>query len=109
MKTPTASQAAAALGSIKSAAKAAAARQNGKLGGRPAKLVLVCPDQAVSTWDEFFHLGGDAGNVVSPEIRELNQWGAEVVLNGWIYTGDQDDMEGYPNPRSYYLTRVRRA
>tara|TARA_S200002703_G_C3583754_1_gene179281 strand:- start:35 stop:409 length:375 start_codon:yes stop_codon:yes gene_type:complete len=36
MKTPTASKAAAALGSIKSTAKAAAARENGKLGGRPA-------------------------------------------------------------------------
>lgn len=37
--TSSASKAAAALGRVKSPAKAAAARENGKLGGRPATLL----------------------------------------------------------------------
>ena len=41
MKNDTIKSAASALGSIKSAAKAEAARKNGKLGGRPRKLIVV--------------------------------------------------------------------
>jgi hypothetical protein len=37
MTTPTKNPAAVALGKIKSDKKAAASRQNGKLGGRPPK------------------------------------------------------------------------
>jgi hypothetical protein len=105
-KTSTTSRAAAVLGSIATPAKSAAARANGAKGGRPALLELVVPDRAVSTWDEFFRLQGAE---VRPEVRTLSQWGAEIVLNGWIYSADQDDMEGYPNAGSYYLTRKGRA
>lgn len=103
--TPT-QQAAAALGRIRTEKKAAAARANGAKGGRPALLELVAPDHAVSTWDEFFRLKGVE---VRPEVRSLSQWGAEIVLDGWIYSANQDDMEGYPNAGSYYLTRKGRA
>jgi len=87
-------------------AKATTASANGAKSGRPAHLELVAPDSAVSEWPEFFRLQGAE---VRPEVRSLSQWGAEVVLDGWIYSGDHDDMEGYPNAGSYYLTRKGRA
>ena len=67
---------------------------------------LVCPDRVVGVWEMYFRVDGKE---VHPKVRCLSQWGAEVVLDGWIFYGDQDDMEGFPNEGSYYLTRSSRS
>jgi hypothetical protein len=54
-RTSDVSQAAAALGSIKSPAKAAASRENGKLGGRPA-----------GEWWTWVHFGSDPSPARGP-------------------------------------------
>ena len=98
------SQAAAALGRIKSETNAAASRENGMKGGRPAKLELLVPDSAVSDWDECFRLSGF--EVAPEEVRRVDQFGAEVVLGGRLYVANHEEMQGYPASGSYYLRRA---
>lgn len=62
MTTP--SQAAAALGRIKSDAKSAAARENGRMGGRPPKIKARLYRSTLFCWRAV----DDAGRII-PAIR----------------------------------------
>ena len=62
---------------------------------------VVCPDRSYE--EPFFWKDGKE---VLPKVRALSQEGAEVILDGRIYYGDRYDMEGFPHPGSYYLTRL---
>jgi hypothetical protein len=71
-----------------------------------AKLEIICPDVSASTWQEFARL---EGREILPQYIEVNQFGAEVLFEGRRFVGDQEAMEGYPKPGSYYLTETGRT
>ena len=76
------SAAAAALGSIRSEKKAAASRNNGKLGGRPRKVVLtdeqeIFESRTVNSDDELTELNQKAFEATDGNLS----WGEEKTCN----------------------------
>lgn len=96
-------KAAQQLGSTKSAAKAEAARQNGKKGGRPRKLIVVDDpvygDSSVRFAGETLATGfGDAQSAIDAVADKLTEAGIDVP-NIWDIL--EEDVDPTSSARWY--------